>query len=320
MNEPVLSIVIPTFGRFSEGWLSELLKVRGAVQFVFVYPPNTLIELVDDPRIKVIVSPYQGEMMQTCIGLLNTLGEYVLWVSDRSLVHKNIIELTEQYFYRFPDSLMVRLKREKIDIYDSYYFEQEWDVIPDIHTLDICRRTRENPHVFQKGNYPGLLEIYMAPLTQRFDLRYTLCFLMKRLYRSQYYLENFSYTIWKDKVVRETIIDLLEVTRVMEAVTWIPLSGFDRLLGLFVQAKFFQKDVIIGHWMPKPAQIRQLGNSSLSLLRRPRLHVLSDILLLIKYPQYGYFWNLFFNQLHEVPKTVSKALKEKLLGKHRQFK
>lgn len=315
MSKPILSIVIPTLGEFSEDWLSQVLKVKGTVEFVFVYPPNSPIKRIDDPRIKVIVSPYEGEMMQTCIGLLNASGEYVLGMSDRSLAHENIVELTEQYFHRFPESLMVRLKKEEINNFDSCWMKQNWDVIPPIQTLDICKKTRDNPHPFQRGDYSGLLEISIVPLTNRFDIRYALCFLKNKRSWNPCNIENFSYKIWKKQVVTEPLTDLLKGTRLMEVITWIPSAGFERLLGLFVQAKFFHRDAIIGHWMPKPAQIRQLKNTPVTLLRRPRLHVLSDVILVIRYPQYGYFWNLFFNQLHQAQRTVIKALKEKLLGK-----
>ncbi|MBD0335899.1 MAG: glycosyltransferase family 2 protein, partial [Cyanobacteria bacterium Co-bin13] len=69
--QPVLSIVTPTRGNFSDYWLDQLLAVRGDVQFVLVYPPGVPRRAIADPRVKSLTSPYKGEMMQRFVALLN---------------------------------------------------------------------------------------------------------------------------------------------------------------------------------------------------------------------------------------------------------
>jgi hypothetical protein len=114
-------------------------------------------------------------------------------------------------------------------------------------------------------------------------------------------------------LIQQALPELAQATKVMGAVTWIPSSGFDRLSGLFVQANFFQKDAIIGHWMPKPEQIRYIDKDP--SLKPPRFHVISDVLLVKHFPKYGYLWNLVFSKLYGVPRTVGKVMKLKLAKK-----
>ncbi|MGK7903322.1 MAG: glycosyltransferase family 2 protein [Hormoscilla sp.] len=306
-SKPILSIVTPSLGKFSDYWLSQWLKVKGSVELVLVYPPNTPVRLVKDPRIKLIISPYKGEMMQRFVGLLNALGEYVLALDDDDFVHEDVVRLTEQYFNRFSQSWILRLQKENIDISDFHRIQQEWQAIPDVRQLEICKKTPENPYPYQKGNYTGLLEVPIAPLDKNFDIRHAIWPLMERKDNHGYHFENFNNIVWKNQMVQEALPELSQVTKLMGALRWIPSSGFDRLLGLFVQAKFFRKDAIIGHWMPKPEQIRYIDKEP--SLKPPRFHVVSDVLLVKKYPQYGYLWNLFFNKLYGVPRTVGKVLK-----------
>jgi hypothetical protein len=82
------------------------------------------------------------------------------------------------------------------------------------------------------------------------------------------------------------------------------------LLGLFVQAKFYQKDAIIGHAMPKPEQIRFIVRDN--ALKETRLHLIADILLVKCYPQYGYLWNLIIWQVYNIPIILAKSAKIKL--------
>lgn len=153
----------------------------------------------------------------------------------------------------------------------------------------------------------------IAPLDKNFDIRHAIWPLMERKDNQGYHFENFNNIVWKNQMVQEALPELSQVTKLMGALRWIPSSGFDRLLGLFVQAKFFRKDAIIGHWMPKPEQIRYIGKDP--SLKPLRFHVVSDVLLVKKYPQYGYLWNRFFNKLYGVPRTVGKAWKWKFYGR-----
>jgi hypothetical protein len=65
--------------------------------------------------------------------------------------------------------------------------------------------------------------------------------------------------------------------------------------------------------MPNPEQIRYIDKPP--TLKPPRFHVISDVLLVKYFPQYGYFWNLFFSKLYGVPRTVGKTIKWNLKKK-----
>lgn len=312
-QKPILSIVTPTTGKYSDYWLEQLLKVKGNVEFVLVYYPNIPIRPVDDPRVKILTSPYKGEMMQRFVGLLNASGEYVLALDDDDFVHPDVEELTKNYFHKFPESWVLRLKKENIDFKDAERIKKEWDAIPDVNQLEVCQKTPENPYPYQQGNYTGLLEIPVAPLDKNLDIQYILWPLGERKDNFGYHFENFNNIVWKNELVQKALPDLSQATKVLGAITWIPSTGFDRLLGLFVQAKFFEKDAIIGHWMPKPEQIRYIDKPA--ALKPPRFHVVSDVLLVKYFPQYGYLWNLFFSKLYGVPRALGKAVKWKLSKK-----
>lgn len=312
-EKPILSIITPTTDKYSDYWIEQLLKVKGNVEFVLVYYPDTIVRPVNDSRVKVLISPYKGEMMQRFVGLLNAAGEYVLALDDDDFVHPDVVDLTSEYFKKFPNSWVLRLNKENIDFRDEERIKKEWDAIPNVQELEICKKTRENPYPYQRGNYQGLLEVPIAPLNKNFDLRYVLLPFTGRKDNLGYHFENFNNIIWKNQLVQEALPELSKTTKVMGAITWIPSSGFDRLLGLFVQAYFFKKDTIIGHWMPKPEQIRYIDKPP--ELKPPRFHVVSDALLVKQYPQYGYLWNLFFEKLYSVPRTLGKAAKWKFLKK-----
>ncbi|MFB2919455.1 MULTISPECIES: glycosyltransferase family A protein [Aerosakkonema] len=312
-QKSILSIVTPTTGKYSDYWLEQLLKVKGNVEFVLVYYPNIPIRPVDDPRVKILTSPYKGEMMQRFVGLLNATGEYVLALDDDDFVHPDVEELTKNYFHQFPESWVLRLKKENIDFKDEERIKKEWDAIPDVTQLEVCQKTPENPYPYQQGNYRGLLEIPVAPLDKNLDIQYILWPFGERKDNFGYHFENFNNIVWKNELVQKALPDLSQATKVLGAITWIPSTGFDRLLGLFVQAKFFEKDAIIGHWMPKPEQIRYIDKPA--ALKPPRFHVISDVLLVKYFPQYGYLWNLFFSKLYGVPRALGKAAKWKLSNK-----
>jgi hypothetical protein len=106
--------------------------------------------------------------------------------------------------------------------------------------------------------------------------------------------------------VKEALDDFVRNMRIGEILTWLPLWGFDRALGLFLQAKFFQKDIYIGHWMPEPNQIRYIVKPY--SMKSPRILFPSDALLVKRFPQYGYLWNLFFEELYNGIKTKIKSL------------
>lgn len=311
--KPILSIVTPTLGKFSDYWLEQLLKVNGDVEFIFVYPPGITTRDIEDSRLKVLTSPYKGEMMQRFVGLLNANGQYVLALDDDDYVHFNVVSLITNYFNRFPESWVLRLNKAVIDFREEEKIKTLWPEIPDVDKLEICAKTPENPYPYQQGNYQGLLELPICPLDKSFNIKLAVLPFSERTDNNGYHFENFNNIVWKNEIVKQALPDLSKATEILGALRWIPSTGFDRLLGLFVQAKFYQKEAIIGHWMPKPEQIRYIDKPA--VLKPPRFHVISDAVLVKYYPQYGYLWNLFFSKLYGVPRTIGKALKWQLAKK-----
>lgn len=312
-SKPILSVVTPTLGKFSDYWLEQLLNINGSVEFILVYPPGVTPREINDPRVKVLISPYKGEMMQRFIALLNATGEYVLALDDDDFLHFDVITLIKDYFHRFPNSWVLRLKKAVIDFREEKKIKEPWSEIPDIDKLEICRKTPENPYPYQQGNYQGLLEVPVCPLDKNFDIRIAIWPLTQRKDNHGYHFENFNNIVWKNELVKQALPELSKATQIIGALRWIPSSGFDRLMGLFLQAKFFEKEAIIGHWMPYPEQIRYINKPA--VLKPPRFHVISDAVLVKYFPRYGYLWNLFFSKLYDVPKTVGKTIKWQLSHK-----
>lgn len=303
MNKsPLLSIVTPTLGKFSDFWLESLLKVEGNVEFVLVYPPSIQPTIINDndPRIKTLTAPYKGEMMQRYVGLLNAKGKYVLALDDDDFIHPHVCQLTETYFAKFPDSWILRLNKASISEKDQEKIKSPWIKIPDINQLKVCEK-------YENGNFQGLFEIPIAPLTKKFDLRYIFFPFFERKDNHGYHFENFNNIVWKNEIVQKALPKLSETTKVLGAITWISSTGADRLMGLFVQGNLFEQNINIGHWLPKPEQIRYIGRDN--ALKPPRFHVISDFLLLKGFPQYGYFWNLFFSKLYGTPRAIGKSIK-----------
>jgi hypothetical protein len=310
MNQcPILSIITPTRGDFPDEWLEQLLNVRGEVEFIFIYHPYTSVREIADPRVRSLVSPYKGEMMQRHVGLLNAQGTYLVALDDDDFIHPDIVELVQQYFQLFPDSWILRLQQLNIDYQDREKIERPWDEIPDLNQLEVLKRTPENPYPYKRGEFQGLLENPIAPLDTKFDILHAL-FLKQRTDNKGYHFENFNNMVWKTELVQKALVNLSQATRLWGHLTWIPSTGAERLAGLFVQASFYQKDIIIGHWMPKPEQIRYINKDA--ALKPPRFHVFTDFLLLKRFPQYGYIWNLFLSKAYFVPRTLAKLLKWRL--------
>jgi hypothetical protein len=286
-SRPLLSIVTPTRGNFSEYWFEQLLKVEGNVQFVLVYPPGVKAPDFSDPRIKSVISPYKGEVMQRFVGLLNATGEYVLALDDDDFVHPSILKLVTEYSQAFPESWVLRLSKIQLNYTDEANIKKAWEDPPELSQLKIARR-REGPDSI-------LQEIPIAPLTNKFDYRYLVNPYLARKDMHGAHIENFNNKVWKNEIVQKALAELSQTMRLKGSLSWIPFWNLDRSLGLFVQACSFQEGIIIGHWMPKPEQIRYIIMSQ-SLKKEFRLMLPSDALLAKRFPQYGYFWNLVFEQ------------------------
>lgn len=307
MNEkPILSIVTPTLGKFSDYWFEQLLKVQGHVQFVLVYPPGGTIKQIDDPRFKVLTSPYKGEVMQRFTGLLNASGEYVIALDDDDFLHPDVIDIIIDYFKRFPESWVLRLKSLSIHYLNEERIKQDWEKLPDMATIETCKKNR-------KDDVFALLEIPIAPLDKKMNIKHVIWPFTKRTDQNGVHIENFNNKVWKNELVQQALPELSVAMKLMGYFTWIPSWNLDRSLGLFVQAKSYEKDRVVGHWMPSPEQIRYISKES--SINGVRDHLGADALLLKHFPQYGYFWNLFFAQVYYVPKMMAKMIASNLFKK-----
>ncbi|MEO1428542.1 MAG: glycosyltransferase family 2 protein [Cyanobacteria bacterium J06633_8] len=314
-NQPILSIVTATRGNFSDYWLEQLLKVKGNVQFILVYPPNATVKTIDDNRVKNLISPYKGEVLQRFTGLINADSEYVMALDDDDYVHDGIANLVAQYFAKFADSWVLRLSIAKVDDIDEANIKKEWQPLPNIEELGIDKKTAENPFPYQNGNFKGLLEVPIAPLDKALDIRHIIIPWKQRTDQNGIHFENFNNRVWQTKLVKSALSEISAAMKIQGALTWLPSWSLDRLLGLFIQAKFYQKDKIIGHAMPKKEQVRFIMRDS--TLKETRIYLLAEILLLKCYPQYGYLWNLCIWQVYTLPRIFAKSIKIKFLRKFR---
>jgi hypothetical protein len=288
METPILSIVTPTRGNFNADWLNQLLAVQGQVQFVLVYPPGAEIKPIADRRVKTVVSPAKGEVMQRLTGLLNASGQYVMALDDDDFVHPDTVQAVAQYFERFPDSWVLRLAMEKLDFEAQDQIRKPWSTLPNVNTLAVANRRSES-------DLTTLQTVPIAPLQNPFDFRYLVSPLLERRDMHGAHIENFNNKVWRNDFVQPALADLSHTMRLVGALNWMPFWSLDRLLGLFIQARYFESGKIVGHWMPAPAQIKYIVMPQ-ELKREFRLIVLADALLVKRFPQYGYFWNLFCDQ------------------------
>ena len=285
--KPTLSIVVPTREGFSDHWLQELLKVRGEVEFILVHPPGMSKYAVDDSRLQQINSSFRGEIIQRLTGLLNVSGKYVLTINCDEYLIPNILAIAVDYFNSFPDSWVLRLSKKAFKFGDKDSLESTWSNIPQIEELKICDRELN----YDSGKC--LVEIPIAPLDNKLDL---FCFLRKRKDHHGVHTENFDKKVWKNEMLQETLQELSEAMIIGGPFKYVPFWCLDRLLGLFIQAKFFAKGKIIGHLLPLPEQIRVEDNPP-NYKKSKRFYLIAEILLLKKFPQYGYLWNLIIDQI-----------------------
>jgi hypothetical protein len=308
MIEPILSIVIPTREGFSEHWLKELLKVQGDVEFILVHPPGLARPMIEDRRVKQINSPLRGEIIQRSSGFLNASGTYLLSMNCDEYITPNILDLTLQYFNRFPDCWMMRLSRKEFPYDDKTALESPWSDPIAINDLKTCGKSQGNQKLYG-SNDEYLLEVPIAPLDNSFDWR---CLVRGRVDHHGTHNENFDKRVWKTSLVQEALKDLLALMNLSGPLKYVPFWALDRLLGLFVQAKFFEKGKVIGYWMPLPEQLRIEDNPPNHKRSVSRLYLFADILLLRRFPHYGYFWNLITDQVKDIPRIGVKVFKEKL--------
>jgi hypothetical protein len=263
---------------------------------------------VNDPRMKQIVCALRGEIIQRSTGFLNARGTYILTINCDEYLHPEIVTLVTDYFDRFPNSWVLRLARCEFPYGEREKLESSWPTIPDVKSLAICSRRENNSNLFKDNKY--LLELPIAPLDNPFNPQ---VFLNQRRDQNGPHLENFDKKVWKSELVQVATIEITNLMNLFGPIKYIPFWCLDRLLGLYIQAKYFEKERVIGHWLPNyPEQIRIEDNPP-EYRRTWRFYFLSEVMLLRKFPQYGYLWNLAIYQFLELPAWMIKSLKQKII-------
>jgi hypothetical protein len=288
MTTPTLSIIIPMRENVPETWLKELANVKGNVEFILVYPPAVKKLPNIDSRIKQISSAVRGEVFQRITALLNASGTYVLSINCDEYLYPHIEELAKQYFNCFPDSWFVRLRTKSHPYGSQEQLVKEWEEMSPINTFKVKTKTDKD-----LSESETLKEIPISPLENKFD---PLCIFRDRKDHHGSHQENFDKKIWKNTLVQENLTDIIKLFTIFGPFKYIPFWCADRLLGLSIQAKLYQKGrakkgQIIAHWLPLPAQIRTEDNPP-QYRGTNRRYILGEVLLLKLYPQYGYLWNL----------------------------
>jgi hypothetical protein len=296
MAAPILSIVIPTREGLSDHWFTELLKVEGNIEFILVHPPDTSKYPYSDPRLQQIVSPFRGEILQRMTGLMTVSGEYVLSVNCDEYLHPQLLDITTQYFQRFPESWLMRLSVKSFAYGQLDGIIQDWadyhkiSNLADYSLQEIKEKRKENEEFKSKNHY--LMKIPIVPLNNKFSFQ---AFRRNRRDMRGSHTENFDKKVWKTSLMKETLLDLTETMSLFEPIKYIPFWCLDRLLGLYLQAKFFdqkkEQDPFIGHLLPAPELLRIEDNPP-QYSRNYRWFQLAEILLVKRFPQYGYCWNL----------------------------
>lgn len=307
MAKPILSIVSPTRPGFPESWIQELVKIKGDVEFIVVHPPGLSKHPIEDSRLQQINSPFKGEIIQRLTGLLNARGTYVLTVNCDEYLNPDLVEIVVDYYKRFPDSWVLRLNRKDFDYGDKRMFDNPWETLKNIDQLKVCSKAEGNSNLFTQTN-EYMLEIPIAPVDNKFDW---LCVFRGRQDHHGPHTENFDKKVWKNQLVQETIQEIASMMNVAGYVKYVPFWCLDRLLGLFLQAKFYEKGKVIGHLLPSPEQIRIEDNPP-QYRRTRRFYVFAEIFLLKRFPQYGYIWNLIIHQIREIPvRAVASIMRKK---------
>ena len=309
MTPPFLSIVIPMREGFSAQWLQDLLKVQGDVEFILVHPPGVCPEPCADGRLRQLVSPFRGEIIQRLSGMLNASGTYLLTFNCDEYINPEVPALAARYFQQFPGSWVMRLAKEEYAYGDQAALHAPWEELPkDLTSLPICRKADGNLRLYAEGH---LLEIPIAPMHNKFDWG---CIWRGRRDHLGPHAENFDKKVWVNAMVQEALQEILKGFNLFGPVKYLPFWCLDRLLGLALQAKFYdpaQPDQVIGYRLPAPAQLRVEDNPP-EHRRRGRFYVFAEIILLRQFPQYGYIWNLAIHQIREFPVRAYSSLQRKL--------
>lgn len=311
MTNPQLSIIIPMREGVQDSWLQELLKIKGNAQFILVYPPHVPYIPITDPRLHQITSSLRGELIQRVTALLNATGKYVLSINCDEYLHPNIIEITEDYFSNFPDSYFFKLKGAKFSFGDAP-INKPWNYLNNIKDIAIRKSNSEKTYSEEEKEYT-MREIPIVPFNKKLDL---LAVFRGRRDEKGPHQENFDKKVWKNELVQEALKGVVPTFTLFGPFKYVPFWTADRVMGLSVQARFFEPGKIAGHWLPLPEQLRTEDNPP-NQPRKNRRYVLSEISLLRQFPSFGYIWNLTVLDRGGIfmawfPKDTLRSLAQKL--------
>lgn len=311
MTFPFLSIVVPMREGFSPQWLEDLLRVKGNVEFILVHPPGVKPEPCDDGRLRQMVSPFRGEIIQRLSGLLNATGTYVLTFNCDEYINPDVPAIAQRYFQQFPQSWVMRLAKKEYEYGDEAALHEPWVNPPeDLTTLALCRKADDNLRLYEQEG--RMMEIPIAPMRNRLDWA---CIWRGRRDHLGPHAENFDKKVWVNEKVQAALQEILQGLELGGPIKYLPFWCLDRLLGLTLQAKFYdpaQPDQVIGHKLPHPAQLRVEDNPP-EYRRRGRFYFFAEIILLRRFPQYGYIWNLIIHQIREFPVRTVLSVQRKLV-------
>lgn len=286
MTNPQLSIIIPMRGGVEDSWLQELLKVQGSTEFILVYPPHVPFFAISDPRLIQIKSPVKGEVVQRITALLNASGKYVLSINCDEYIHPHILAIAEDYFQNFPDSYFFVLKQVQFT-FGKAPIDQPWHDLKNIKDIGIRKRNDGKTYTPEEIEYT-MREVPITPLDNKKDF---FALLRGRKDHRGPHQENFDKKVWKNELVQATLQEVVTTFNLFGPFKYIPFWTADRLMGLSVQAKFFEPGKIAGHWLCLPEQLRTEDNPP-NQPRVNRRYILAEILLLKLFSGFGYIWNL----------------------------
>jgi glycosyltransferase involved in cell wall biosynthesis len=289
-EKPYLTIVTCTRGNFTDYWLEQLCNIKGNAEFLLVYPPDVRVRDFADKRVRVIICPLKGEVIQRLTGLLNAQGRYVLALDDDDYLHPDFVFACEQYFSRFPDSWVFRPRIGYAGIDNVNYRLPEWEKMPDVNNLKVYS-SKERP---RDKETQGLLEVPIAPLTNRVDLRCVFNPFNKRKDQFGPHMDNFNNRAWQTDIVQNSLTYYSRQMNIAGALKWVPSFSLDRPASLFIQALNYRKGVILGHWLMQGEQVQRSASSARA--QEARYYLPAELLLVKAFPRYGYFWNMFFEQ------------------------
>jgi hypothetical protein len=296
MTSLTLSIIIPTREGLSEEWLDILLKTEGSVEFILVHPPGMPKFNRSDARLSQINSVFRGEIIQRFTGLINASGTYVLSINCDEYIFPKLVDVIESYFSKFPDSWMLRLRGRAFAYGDREIIHTPWNSPQTIDHLKVLKLS-QSFDLYDTNEY--LLEVPIAPVDN--PLAITSLF-RGRIDHHGRHIENFDKTVWKNEPVQATLLDLSATMTWGSSIKYVPFWCLDRLLGLMLQAKFYESGKIIGHKLPLPEYLRIEDNPP-NYQRVNRYYVFAELLLLKRFPDKGYFWNLVLSQIKDIPRT-----------------